>query len=80
MMRAAINIDEPILQGAEVTAATRGKSLERLVSHRLAQSLAGQRTGGSSSWPGFRWIARPAHARVEPGDRHAPAGRHDGRW
>jgi len=70
-MRTTINIDDPILKELKRLQRREGKPLGRLVSDLLAQSLAEQRTGESPPRRGFNWIARPMHARVDPGDKHA---------
>lgn len=70
-MRTTIDIDDPILKDLKRLQQREGKSLGRLVSDLLAQSLASQRTDEPSSRPDFNWIARPMNARVDPADKHA---------
>lgn len=70
-MRTTIDIDDPILKDLKRLQRREGKSLGRLVSDLLAESLANQRADDSSSRPDFNWIARPMSARVELADKHA---------
>ena len=70
-MRTTINIDDPVLKDLKRLQRREGKSLGRLVSDLLAQSLANQRGDNSSSRPDFNWIARPMNARVDLADKHA---------
>lgn len=70
-MRTTIDIDDPILKDLKRLQRREGKSLGRLVSDLLAESLANQRAGESSSRPVFSWIARPMNARVDLADKHA---------
>jgi len=68
-MRTIIDIDDPILTLKKLQRRER-KSLGRLVSDLLAQSLASSRSGrpGASQ---FEWIAKPMGARVDLSDKHA---------
>lgn len=70
-MRTTIDIDDPILKDLKRLQRREGKSLGRLVSDLLAQSLANQGTDESSFGPDFNWIARPMNARVDLRDKHA---------
>ena len=68
-MRTTIDIDDPILKEIKRLQRREGKSLGRLVSDLLAQSLADARTAPSA--PKFSWIAKPMGARVDLADKHA---------
>lgn len=69
-MRTTIDIDDPILRDLKRLQQREGKSLGRLVSDLLAQSLATERTGRALA-PHFEWISRPMMARVDLSDKHA---------
>ncbi|MCI0363860.1 MAG: hypothetical protein L0219_08265 [Phycisphaerales bacterium] len=69
-MRTTIDIDDPILKEVKRLQRREGKSLGRLVSDLLAQSLADARRAPKSE-PQFRWIAKPMGARVDLGDKDA---------
>ncbi len=69
-MRTTIDIDDPILKEVKQLQQREGKSLGRLVSDLLAQSLADARRAPKSE-PQFRWIAKPMGARVDLGDKDA---------
>lgn len=69
-MRTTIDIDDPILKEIKRLQRREGKSLGRLVSDLLAQSLAGANQAPKSV-PEFHWIAKPMDARVDLGDKHA---------
>jgi Arc/MetJ family transcription regulator len=72
IMRTTIDIDEPILAEIKRLQAREGKSLGRLVSDLLAQSLTQSRTGSAQTAEhGFQWLAKPMRARVDLGDKHA---------
>lgn len=79
-MRTTIDIDAPILKDLKRLQRREGKSLGRLVSDLLAQSLATVRSA-SPSPPAFRWHAKPMQPRVDLADKHAllDAMDHDGR-
>ena len=70
-MRTTIDIDDPILKDLKRLQRREGKSLGRLVSDLLAQSLANQGAAESSARPDFNWIARPMNARLDLADKHA---------
>ncbi len=70
-MRTTIDIDDPILKDLKRLQREQGKSLGRLVSDLLAQSLAQQRNATQSSAPEFRWTSRPMVARVDLADKNA---------
>jgi len=70
IMRTTIDIDDPILKELKRLQRRERKSLGRLVSDLLAQSLA----DGRMHRPGavaFDWIARPMGAKVDLADKHA---------
>ncbi len=69
-MRTTIDIDDPILKEIKRLQRREGKSLGRLVSDLLAQSLADARSAPKSE-PQFRWIVKPMGARVDLGDKDA---------
>jgi hypothetical protein len=71
-MRTTIDIDEPILAEIKRLQEREGKSLGRLVSDLLAQSLALSRSKpADAAEPGFQWLAKPMRARVDLDDKHA---------
>ncbi len=70
IMRTTIDIDDPILRDLKRLQQREGKSLGRLVSDLLAQSLAARRKGEAAA-PNFEWVARPMGARVDLADKHA---------
>ncbi len=70
IMRTTIDIDDPILKEIKELQRREGKSLGRLVSDLLAQSLADARKATKNA-PEFRWIAKPMGARVDLGDKDA---------
>jgi len=69
-MRTAIDIDDPILKELKRLQRRERKSLGRLVSDLLAQSLASSRERRSRA-PQFKWIAKAMGARVDLADKHA---------
>lgn len=69
-MRTTIDIDDPILRDLKRLQQREGKSLGRLVSDLLAQSLAAQR-GRSPAPPPFRWTSQAMQPRVDLGDKDA---------
>jgi hypothetical protein len=70
IMRTTIDIDDPILKEVKKLQAQQGKSLGRLVSDLLAQSLA-LADKAPARTPAFRWTARPMKARADLADKHA---------
>ncbi len=70
-MRTTIDIDDPILKELKRLQRREGKSLSRLVSDLLAQSLAADARRAPKSEPQFHWIAKPMGARIDLGDKHA---------
>jgi hypothetical protein len=69
-MRTTIDIDDPILKEIKRLQRREGKSLGRLISDLLAQSLAETRKKPTAA-PQFRWIAKSMRARVDLNDKHA---------
>lgn len=69
-MRTTIDIDDPILKDLRRLQRREGKSLGRLVSDLLAQSLAVARHAPAAA-PAFDWTARPMGARIDLADKHA---------
>ncbi len=69
-MRTTIDIDDPILKEVKRLQAQQGKSLGRLVSDLLAQSLALADQAPARA-PVFRWTTRPMKARVDLADKHS---------
>jgi len=70
-MRTTIDIDDPILKEIKRLQRREGKSLGRLVSDLLAQSLAASKSAAADEAPEFRWFAKPMRARVDLADKHA---------
>jgi hypothetical protein len=71
IMRTTINIDDPILKEVKRLQRREGKSLGRLVSDLLAQSLATAKAAEKDERPAFQWLAKPMRARVNVADKHA---------
>jgi hypothetical protein len=69
-MRTTIDIDDPILKEIKRLQQREGKSLGRLVSDLLAQSLASSRRQADET-PEFAWVSRPMRARVDLADKDA---------
>jgi hypothetical protein len=69
-MRTTIDIDDPILRDLKRLQQREGKSLGRLVSDLLAQSLALQRAGPAALKP-FQWTSQPMGARIDLRDKDA---------
>jgi hypothetical protein len=69
-MRTTIDIDDPILKELKRLQRREKKSLGKLVSELLAQSLAEARADSAGPVP-FAWIAKPMDARVDLADKHA---------
>ena len=71
-MRTTIDIDDPILKEIKRLQRRDGRSLGRLVSDLLAQSLAAAKATESRA-PAvvFDWVAKPMGARIDLGDKHA---------
>jgi hypothetical protein len=69
-MRTTIDIDDPILKELKRLQRRERKSLGRLVSDLLAESLARSRSRIRGEFP-FQWIAKPMGARIDIADKHA---------
>ena len=69
-MRTTLDIDDPILADLKRLQKREGKSLGRLVSDLLAQSLAAPRTSARKA-PALKWITQPMGARIDLSDREA---------
>lgn len=69
-MRTTVDIDDPVPADLKRLQQGEGKSLGRLVSDLLAQSLATQRTSGQKPVK-LKWVARGMQARVDLADREA---------
>lgn len=69
-MRTTLDIDDPILRDLKRLQQREGKSMGRLVSDLLAQSLAAQRSQQPAAKP-FRWVSRPMQPRIDLRDKDA---------
>jgi hypothetical protein len=69
-MRTTVDIDTPVLTGLKRLARTQHKSLGRLVSDLLAETLNARKTCASTERT-FAWIDKPMGARVDVADRDA---------
>jgi hypothetical protein len=69
-MRTTIDIDDPILRDLTRLQRQQGKSLSRLVSDLLAQSLQAHRNADTRE-PAFNWIAKSMGAHIDLADKHA---------
>jgi hypothetical protein len=69
-MRTTIDIDAPILKDLKRLQQREGKSLGRLVSDLLAQSLAAHRAGPAAPTP-FHWASQAMGARTDLRDKDA---------
>jgi hypothetical protein len=71
-MRTTIDIDDPILKEIKRLQRRDGRSLGRLVSDLLAQSLAAAKSSESRAPAAvFEWVAKPMGARIDLADKHA---------
>lgn len=70
-MRTTIDIDDPILKEVKRLQRREGKSLGRLVSDLLAQSLSAGKAAATAEVPAFQWVAKPMRARVDLADKDA---------
>ena len=70
-MRTTIDIDDPILKEVKRLQRREGKSLGRLVSDLLAQSLAAGKAAAKVDAPAFQWVAKPMRARLDIADKDA---------
>jgi hypothetical protein len=78
-MRTTIDIDDPILKDLKRLQRREGKSLGRLVSDLLAQSLASARSAQAVAAPAFQWHSQPMQAKLDLSDKHALLDAMDGR-
>ena len=69
-MRTTLDIDDPILRDLKRLQQRDGKSLGRLVSDLLAQSLAAQRAAQPAPKP-FQWSSRAMGLRIDLRDKDA---------
>ncbi|HTT38136.1 MAG TPA: hypothetical protein VMH32_10755 [Burkholderiales bacterium] len=69
-MRTTIEIDDPILKQLKRLQRREGKSLGRLVSDLLAESLH-RYEGERPPRPPFQWISKPMGARIDLADKDA---------
>lgn len=70
-MRTTLDIDDPILKDLKRLQQREGKSLGRLVSDLLAQSLAAARANEAPAAPAFDWHCQPMQAKVDLSDKQA---------
>jgi hypothetical protein len=69
-MRTTIEIDDPILKQLKRLQRREGKSLGRLVSDLLAESLH-RYQAEQPPRPSFKWISKPMKARIDLADKDA---------
>lgn len=69
-MRTTLDIDDPILRDLKRLQQREGKSLGRLVSDLLAQSLAAQRSQQSAA-RSFLWVSQAMGPRIDLRDKEA---------
>jgi hypothetical protein len=69
-MRTTLDIDDPILRDLKRLQQREGKSLGRLVSDLLAQSLSARREPQPTPMP-FRWTSQAMQARIDLRDKDA---------
>ena len=69
-MRTTIDIDDPVLKELKQLQQREGKTLGRLVTDLLAESLA-RRPGAQTPVATLNWISRPMDARIDIADREA---------
>ncbi len=70
IMRTTLDIDDPILADLKRLQQREGKSLGRLVSDLLAQSLSASKPAAHKA-PRLQWVSQPMRARVDLSDREA---------
>ncbi len=70
-MRTTIDIDDTILKEVKRLQRREGKSLGRLVSDLLAQSLVATKRAATADVPVFQWASKAMRARVDLSDKHA---------
>lgn len=69
-MRTTVDIDAPVLKDLKKIQRREGKSLGRLISDLLVQSLAQRKSGEAPAKP-TRWISKAMGARVDLADPEA---------
>lgn len=69
-MRTTLDIDDPVLRDLRRLQQREGKSLGRLVSDMLAQSLAARRAAQPAPRP-FRWVSKAMGPRTDLSDKDA---------
>jgi hypothetical protein len=79
IMRTTIDIDDPILKDVKRLQKREGKSLGRLVSDLLAESLARRRKEPRLEKP-FTWIHRGMGAKVDLRDKELVHSMIDAEW
>jgi len=70
-MRTTIDIDDPIFEDLKRLQRREGKSLGRLVSDLLTQSLAASRQGRQAAAPDSVWHSQSMRARLDVADKGA---------
>jgi hypothetical protein len=70
IMRTTVDIDDPILKELKRLQRREGKSLGRLVTDLLAESLSKRRERKTEA-PAFHWISKPLGARLDLADKNA---------
>lgn len=70
IVRITFDIDDPTLADLKRLQRREGKSLGRLVSDHLAQSLAAPHAA-ARKLPALKWITQPMGARIDLSDREA---------
>jgi hypothetical protein len=71
MPRTTVNIDAPILRELKRLQRKEGKSMGRLISDLVAQTLARMRTEKTVPSPKLQWTARQMVAKVDIDDKEA---------
>ena len=69
-MRTTVDIDEPVLKELKRLTQREGRTLGRVVTDLLAESL-GRRRAALPTAPAFAWTSRPMGARVDLADKDA---------
>ena len=70
MPRTTVDIEKPILKELKLLQKKEGKSLGRLVSELLSESLSRRRQGKRRS-PSFKWNSRPMKPLIDISDKDA---------
>jgi hypothetical protein len=69
-MRTTVDIDDPILRDLKTLGKKEGKTLGRLISDLLAESMDRHKTGKNRQ-PPPQWITKAMDARLDLADREA---------